>query len=1038
MAVKKINENPKITDTIILEIETPDAYGCYQENPYKVDNVIIYYVERNFLGENYGEYTEEVTPYALLEKLERAKKDVCDDPSSNNIEKLGKIEGEVYSSSQRNTFYYKDRHIVKKIGNEAFPAWLSTDTVNASLKLVEYDKNGNEQFGRFEYEWDGAGTIREGDYFVCWTYTPLPAGEKLSAHKHFFIEGDGLAVSSLPVHVTPNKKYETLLERYLPEIYKYKLSDNDVTPETLFRFNNSVAKGFTFLEDMANQIIDLFDANALHESMLNYLSNTFSLKLRSDDPTLWRRQIKEAVPLFKQKGTLKGLKSAFSQAGMTLNSLTQYWQIHSPYTFEESFTVVDSPSFVLEKETVVLPINDNFALYLKREGELDYTEVSLDNVSFTDNDDGSMSMNWIGDTLSTDGLIIYQNDKIKIKYQYKEIPSNYEQSLEDYIRTLPLLDERSENDQEYPKKNWNIRLIDEKDPLFDILVPIKHPFVDPLIFGYIRTEFAYSENIYNADEYNGSIRPSYDVCNIDKDFIDPCGSCISSTYTVDVHIEELSNDRMLECQDILREYMPFHAQIYSIVFSGEVNDFIQSPVEFIEILITIDYSQFVLSGNSNVIFNRNLPITISNYVVTRDSLTEEATVLSGKLGNAYNDEIIFISPDQSIKNLGVNVQSHILEVLAPSANSGEYTIDGIDGSIARVPSPCVEPLDKSAFTFKLSNINYKNSITTITQNNLIKLTDSLLDLNSIPIKTQWDVLYTENYSGGSWKVLLPDFSATPYEIINIVNGEIIIDGDSYIGNTNLLSYSLLNDNDDIIETSETGKITFDSRGYVNLIDVSIVDIKDLVSSGNYLYYNNTEYLISEFDGNNFWIENYNDGDAVGVSIKIRKRLVNNGVGYFGYRGLRLTTFSDHESEFEIANGDNPPTDIVENNSFKENYMFKIGEDFYKIVSINKKEVVLIGRDQDWGTLSYGGTTVAYSMLHFSKKQVNVGFIVFDHLDRSGYDPVIREIYSTVDQNTAMVALSTPKSSGVQENISLEEGVSFIITTKDGKKTEGDL
>ena len=119
-------------------------------------------------------------------------------------------------------------------------------------------------------------------------------------------------------------------------------------------------------------------------------------------------------------------------------------------------------------------------------------------------------------------------------------------------------------------------------------------------------------------------------------------------------------------------------------------------------------------------------------------------------------------------------------------------------------------------------------------------------------------------------------------------------------------------------------------------------------------------------------------------------------------------------------------------------MFKIGEDFYKIVSINKKEVVLIGRDQDWGTLSYGGTTVAYSMLHFSKKQVNVGFIVFDHLDRSGYDPVIREIYSTVDQNTAMVALSTPKSSGVQENISLEEGVSFIITTKDGKKTEGDL
>jgi len=52
---------------------------------------------------------------------------------------------------------------------------------------------------------------------------------------------------------------------------------------------------------MANQLIDLFDANALHESLLNYLSNLFAIKLRSSDPTLWRRQIKEAIPLFKKR-----------------------------------------------------------------------------------------------------------------------------------------------------------------------------------------------------------------------------------------------------------------------------------------------------------------------------------------------------------------------------------------------------------------------------------------------------------------------------------------------------------------------------------------------------------------------------------------------------------------------------------------------------------------------------------------------------------------------------------------------------------------
>ncbi|MFZ8474665.1 phage tail protein, partial [Staphylococcus aureus] len=92
------------------------------------------------------------------------------------------------------------------------------------------------------------------------------------------------------------------------------ISDGDVTPDVLNRFNNSVAASFTDLENKANQILGLQDANALHEALLPYLSNLFNWKLKTGDPNLWRRQIKQAVPLYKQKGTYKALKEAMAES----------------------------------------------------------------------------------------------------------------------------------------------------------------------------------------------------------------------------------------------------------------------------------------------------------------------------------------------------------------------------------------------------------------------------------------------------------------------------------------------------------------------------------------------------------------------------------------------------------------------------------------------------------------------------------------------------------------------------------------------------
>ena len=85
--------------------------------------------------------------------------------------------------------------------------------------------------------------------------------------------------------------------------------------------------------------------------------------------------------------------------------------------------------------------------------------------------------------------------------------------------------------------NWNVRVIEEDDAFFDSVIPHRHPFYDDVIYGHVRTEFPYSENIYNMEEYNGSIRNSKSPCDIGRTFIDPCFSCVSSSYIVDVEIE---------------------------------------------------------------------------------------------------------------------------------------------------------------------------------------------------------------------------------------------------------------------------------------------------------------------------------------------------------------------------------------------------------------------------------------------------------------------------------------------------------------------
>lgn len=1044
MALKKIDENPKITDTIVFELTTPNAEGCLTSDPYKVENLTIYLIERDYQKLNFGEYERVTVDSDLLAKTEEAEALACSDPTEENIANANTLRNKLEEAKRSDTFYFRDIEPVKVVGTALNPAWLTTDTDNALIEKVDEDEDGDTIYGHFKYEWTPEGDAKEGDYFICWTWAPLIAGETLSAHIPFNVGGDTKAVSSLPIHRTVDDKYETLLERYLPEMYKTLICVGDLTPDITERLNQSIADGFTTLEDLANQIIDLFDANVLHQSMLVYLSNLFAQKLKSTDPTLWRRQIKRSMPLYKKKGTKAGLEEAFAQAGMRLDKCVQYWQVVSPYTWQESFKVEEDLVFQLEKE-IVLPIDlDNFKLYHRLAGEDDYTELSSDYVSFSEDEDTCIFyMTWVGEDLSANPIALATGDYVRVLYEYKNVPNSSEQQVENFIQTLPLADQRDEADQDYPPKNWNVRLIEEDDVMFDVVVPVRHPFQEPLIFGQIRTEFPYSENIYNMEEYNGSTRDSIDPCYIDKSFRDPCGSCLGSKFTSDVAITNLTTERLVEAQEIIDEYTPFHAVSHSINFAGEVNEFVMSPIETIETLVTITGSDKILSGKFNPIFHRVMEDGLTDlFKITREELADDSTVITGASGTAYNDRITIVAPDVEFDDVGIASGSHVLEILSPHPHAGTYFVDRADKSTAVIISPITEPITQTQFTFNLANVNYSSTSTTITQDDLYEFTDANINFSQLATKSTWDIANTPDYTGGAWKLDIPAYGVYLIDRVD-PNGVLIISDDGALPavDTTGISYTLKDDSDVEIASSSTGALDVSKRALVDLNDSFLIDTAEVAVVGDVMEYDDTEYDIVEFVGNNFYISEYSDGDVVGADITIRRKLFENEVGIIGYRGLRLITASDHESGLGILNGENAPSDpdlITDNSKFIENYLFKIDGEYYKIQSIDGVNVVLDGEHADWTTLGNGGTSVTYDLLHFEKEGVEIKFDVFDQIDRGGHDVLERQIFDQSAGTVAINILQAGEGSEVQDIVSQEEGISFSIEWLDGETTEGEL
>lgn len=1031
---KLYNDNPKVNDRVEFIFLTPDANKCYFEDPYYIENITIYFIERSYASPNIQEYDTKIAQANLEERYIYLKNIACNYPTELNIKLANDALADWQSSIVTNTFYYQNSLIVFQSGSATSPLWVrgqpNTDSIIEKITTDDFP------YCMFKFSWD-ALNVREGDYFICYKWKPNPSGDTLSAHLAFYLQSDIASYTSTPMHRTPPEKYYDLLTRYLPEMYKSTYSSNDRTPEILDKLNQSLNIGFRNIEDLANQIVDLLDANVLQEPLLVYLANLFNLKLRSSDPTRWRKQIKKAVPLNKSKGTLRGLTEALNDAGIQLIRFSQLWQIGTEYTFTESFVYIGNNIFELEK--VSLPINPTYFLLEYETNISNYTSINLNNIEIY-TASGKSYMKYIGNPLEL-------GSHLKITYQIREFTEPEQIQIHSYILTLPLADTRDDRYFEYPKKDWNTYVIEESDPLFDMIINVKNPFYDPVVFGKIRTEFPYSEQAYNMDEYNGSLRDSNDPKDIDKNFIEPCRNTISSRFNAELTIQDLSNIRLTEAQEIIADYIPFHAILHTLQFNGYLQDYMLPADESWEILIRYDGGEFLISGEVTDIFNRNIQPGSDLYSpVLRNALANATSIESGTT-NAFNENIVLFCPLQNLQSIGITntLADTFLQILAPHVNSGEYTVQNAQGNIVEVVGTIAEPVNSTDFTFILSNIVIADTNFDVYQDNVYSISDDNVNYLYYPIKTVFDVM--NGNAMAAWKVEIVS-TGFIYEIENTYNDKLILVDNGTLSNTSVagIAYKILDENNNIILESYTDSngITYPLSGTYNVgyrgrvvVDsgTGIGNIKTFLTSNNYFYFDSTllQYYIDGYPAtvNEFYIDGYNSGDQAGISGKILQRLTYN-TGNLNYNKMLLAK----PITFPAFTDPNDPN-AVRDSTFKENYLIKINSNyFYSIVSqvtiMSNDYLYISGRFEDWGTISSGGTSVNYELVQYVEVPATIRGNNFEFIDRSNNNLI--EYQTTTVSPFAMAGLANgPKSVSIQE-----ESIGYTILTRDNKKIEGKI
>ena len=1040
--VKYYYDNPNVNNILEFDFYTAGADGCFNEDPFKFVSIKIYFIQRDINGIKNIRNIVDDFDINLEKKYLEAYQIWCEtpdsDPNKNNLYLTAQnLKEKLDASLYQTQVYYSETNIVFDQGSIDDPLWARNSNNSQSILNKVVDTGSNITNGHFKFWWNPDSSVREGDFYICFTWQPNNGTDLLSSYLHFYLSSDLSNEVSNPINIVPKNKYETLINKYTPQMYGLNYANNDFSVEIIDYMNKSIAQGFTVLENLALQIQDIMDANATQEPLLIYLANLFNIVLRSKDPTLWRRQIKTAIPKLKRKGTREALTQALLEADIRLLSFDQLWQTGSDFIYTDSFQYYGEKTFKLSK--ISLPVNVNYFSVEHRTREGTYSAESISSIAISTSD-GKSVLIWQGKQLDL-------GDHIKVTYQIKPFKDTNESLIwYDFILTLPLADSRDDRYFDYPKKDWNTRLISEYDPMFSIVIPTKNPYYNDVNFGKIRTIFPYSENVYNMDEYNGSLRDSTNPCDIDKDFIEPCRGSISSYFDIDIEIKNTSNFRILECLDIINEYTPFHSMLKHLNFQSNLEDFVMPPEEILEIYVKFTGQEYMISGSAQTDFFR----AMLNPVM-RDKLANELSYANGTT-TLYNQNICLFSPEINFTGLGISEVKNktFLEILAPSVvTSGVYQVSNPQKSLLRIESPpFAQPISTSSFGFRLSNISLADTGWTLSQFNDYILEDETQNFINYGVETNWDV--TNGYATSAWKIKF-NLSGNIYQIENIQNGKIYLSYSATLPTSGLtnLSYSLLDSFNNVIFSSLKGNYSVNLIGLVTINPaLGITDIRQYLGNNSYFWNDatSTQYkLLDLYHGSltSFLISGWNGGTTL-VSGKILNRLLDNKVGNLTYSGMKV------KKEAIFPTFDDPNTVLIDSQNFKENYLLYANNEIYYFISdtVDSDGCYEIGGNlSDYKTFSAGGTSLTYQLKRYTKNNYNFSGVELYDISRSGQEILsyYSQIKSTSFAMTPELSLVSNQEnpvltepSGPQENINQGETISVTITYSDGKTEEGKI
>jgi hypothetical protein len=1038
--VKNYFENTNVNNIIQFTFLTPLADGTFNFDPYKVDTIKIYFVERNLNAVKNQSTIVQEYDLNLQRRYAEAFQKWSETQNEQDYIDAQNLKYQLDASIVSNQIYYSETDVVFKAGSDSDPIWSRYgDNTNSIINKVT-DPVGIIKNGIFRFLWSPDGSVREGEFYLCYTWTPEFGSDTLSDYIHFYVGSDVKNEVTNPSNLVPANKYEQLLDVYTPEMYKLNYAKEDISVETIDNLNKSIAQGFTVLENLALQMEFLMDANVVQEPLLVYLANLFGINLRTNDPTLWRRQIKTAIPKFKRKGTLGALQHALSEANIRLLKFDQLWLTGSDFVFTESLQYTGLNSFELTR--VSLSVVDAYFSLEYRTRYDDYSVAPLTNIKITTSN-GVSTMVWVGPPLNN-------GDHIKITYQIKPFENQNQIDIHDYILTLPLADSRNDKYFDYPKKDWNTRLISELDPMFSIIVSTKNPFYNDVKFGKIRTIFPYSENVYNMDEYNGSLRDSTNPCDIDKDFLEPCRSTISPYFDLDVEIDNLSTFRITECINIINEYIPFHATLNNLNFQGTFHDFVLPPEENIKMLLTYRGSEFVIAGMAQVLFNRSMFQGTGINEVLRDALATQTTLETGST-RFFNQYINLFCSDINFERVGITktASNSLLEILSPNIYAGEYTVTNANKNYIEIVETLPELINDSPFGFRISNITISDTSFVITKSNMYKIFDSAIDFSEYDIKSLWDV--ANGYASNCWKIKLVSTDAT-YNILSFVNNIFTLEDDGTLSDVAAtgVEFELLNASDEGVVTSTNGNYTVELMAKVTpSVGLGIVNISDFVSASTYFYKDSDStqyefYSLDSTDPASFFISGWNSGSGT-FSGKILQRVVDNAIGSLSYYGMKVY------KPGSWPNFDNPDTTLIDTQNFKENYILVVNDIPYYFIdyTVDSDNCLRIGGDfNNWGTTNTAGTLENYTLLQFDKSSAAFfGYDLYD-ISRNGQE-VINYMVETGSGSFALNLASMSANNnlpiqqqgqdpGISEKVMQSDSITFFIERKDGTSEKGEI